>query len=237
MSQWASGLKFADFSQDAIYQARRFPLDSVGCALGGYQQHDVAIALEGLTEVGGSGWATLIGAGKQVDSVTASPANALMIRCMDYNDIYGKQDPFASIGHLSGRDGPCERRGSDGHEVIVGLVLGHEFEMRLCEAALASIRERGLAPRYACRFRFPDCCSAYVAPRPEEDAACKSESAPCARHFRSRHRSQAHHDEEHRLVVTIHTSDGRQLNKQLDYPKRDPRNPLTDQKVEEKFEA
>jgi len=37
-------------------------------------------------------------------------------------------------------------------------------------------------------------------------------------------------------VVTIHTSDGRQLNKQ-DYPKRDPRNPLTDQKVEEKFEA
>jgi len=143
MSQWASGLKFADFSQDAIYQAKRFPLDSVGCALGGYQQHDVAIALKGLTEVGGSGWATLNGAGKQVDSVTASPANALMIRCMDYNDIYGKQDPFASIGHLSGRDGPCERAGSDGHEVIVGLVLGHEFEMRLCEAALASIRELG----------------------------------------------------------------------------------------------
>lgn len=27
--------------------------------------------------------------------------------------------------------------------MIVGLVLGHEFEMRLCEAVLASIRERG----------------------------------------------------------------------------------------------
>ena len=101
------GIEFAAFSQDAIYQAKRFPLDSVGCALGGYQQHDVAIALEGLTEVGGPGWATLIGTGKQVDSVTASLANALMIRSMDYNDIYGKQDRFASIGHLSGRDGPC----------------------------------------------------------------------------------------------------------------------------------
>lgn len=34
MSQWASGSKFADLSQDAIYQAKRFLLDSIGCALG-----------------------------------------------------------------------------------------------------------------------------------------------------------------------------------------------------------
>jgi 2-methylcitrate dehydratase len=40
-----------------------------------------------------------------------------------------------------------------------------------------------------------------------------------------------------RVVVTIHTTDGRRLSKQLDYPKGDPRNPLTDQEVEEKFEA
>ena len=37
----------------------------------------------------------------------------------------------------------CERAGSDGRELIVGLVLGHEFEMRLCEAAFPGIRERG----------------------------------------------------------------------------------------------
>lgn len=33
MSQWASGLKFEDLSQDAIYQSKRFLLDSIGCAL------------------------------------------------------------------------------------------------------------------------------------------------------------------------------------------------------------
>src|SRR6185295_16400099 len=37
----------------------------------------------------------------------------------------------------------CERAKSGGKELIVGLVLGHEFEMRFCEAAFPGIRERG----------------------------------------------------------------------------------------------
>ena len=40
-----------------------------------------------------------------------------------------------------------------------------------------------------------------------------------------------------RVVVTIQTTDGREFTTQLDYPKGDPRNPLTDKEVEEKFEA
>ena len=39
------------------------------------------------------------------------------------------------------------------------------------------------------------------------------------------------------MIVRIHTIDGREFIEQLDYPKGDPRNPLTDQEVEEKFEA
>jgi 2-methylcitrate dehydratase len=40
-----------------------------------------------------------------------------------------------------------------------------------------------------------------------------------------------------RVVVNITTTDGRLLSKQLDFPKGDPRNPLTDQELEEKFAA
>jgi len=40
-----------------------------------------------------------------------------------------------------------------------------------------------------------------------------------------------------RVIVNITTTDGRTFTKQLDYPKGDPRNPLTDQEVEEKFAA
>ena len=87
MSQWAANLTFDQLSPDAVYQAKRFLLDSIGCALGGYQQHDVIIALDVLDEIAGPGKATLIGSGKRMDAVSASLANALMIRCMDYNDI------------------------------------------------------------------------------------------------------------------------------------------------------
>ena len=40
-----------------------------------------------------------------------------------------------------------------------------------------------------------------------------------------------------RVIVNITTTDGRKFTKQLDYPKGDPRNPLTDAEIEEKFRA
>jgi 2-methylcitrate dehydratase len=40
-----------------------------------------------------------------------------------------------------------------------------------------------------------------------------------------------------RVIVTIHTTDGKEHTKQVDYPKGDPRNPLTDAEIEEKFDA
>jgi len=126
-----------------VYQAKRFLLDSIGCALGGYQQHDVKIALELLDEIAGRGPATVIGTGKRIDAVSASLANALMIRCMDYNDIYWKQDPSHPSDIFPAALACCERAKSDGRELIVGLALGHEFEMRFCEAAFPGIRERG----------------------------------------------------------------------------------------------
>ena len=143
MSRWAAGLTYRQISQDAVYQAKRFLLDSAGCALGGYRQHDVTIALAVLKEIAGRGPATVIGTGEKIDTVSASLANALMIRCMDYNDIYWKQDPSHPSDIFPAAMACCERAKSDGKELIVGFVLGHEFEMRLCEAAFPGIRERG----------------------------------------------------------------------------------------------
>jgi len=143
MARWAAGVEYKHLSQDAVYQAKRYLLDSAGCALGGYQQHDVIIALDVLKEIAGRGPSTVIGTGQKIDPVSASLANALMIRCMDYNDIYWKQDPSHPSDIFPAAMACCERAKSDGKELIVGFVLGHEFEMRLCEAAFPGIRERG----------------------------------------------------------------------------------------------
>ena len=143
IARFAAGLKFEDLSKEAVYQAKRFLLDSLGCALGGYRVHDVRIALAVLDEIAGTGPCTVIGSGRHVDAVSASLANALMVRCMDYNDIYWKQDPSHPSDIFPAALACGERAACDGRELIVGLVLGHEFEMRLCEAAFPGIRERG----------------------------------------------------------------------------------------------
>ena len=143
MSQWAANLQYEHLSPEAVYQAKRFLLDSVGCALGGYQQHDVKIALDVMHEIAGPGPCTVMGSGEQLDPVSASLLNGLMIRCMDYNDIYWKQDPSHPSDIFPAAIAGAERAKSGGRELILGLVLGHEFEIRLCEAAFPGIRERG----------------------------------------------------------------------------------------------
>ena len=40
-----------------------------------------------------------------------------------------------------------------------------------------------------------------------------------------------------RVIVNITTTDGHTFSEQLDYPKGDPRNPLSDAEIEEKFRA
>jgi len=143
MARFAAEVQFEDLSPEAVYQAKRFLLDSIGCALGGFQQHDVKIALEVMKEIAGPGPCSVIGTGEQVDAVSAALLNALMIRCMDYNDIYWKQDPCHPSDIFPAALAGAERTGTGGRELIVGLALGHEFEMRLCEAAFPGIRERG----------------------------------------------------------------------------------------------
>jgi 2-methylcitrate dehydratase len=143
MSQWAANLRFEDLSAEAVHQCKRFLLDSIGCALGGYRVSDVGLALAVLDEIAGAGPCSIIGSGKRTDPVSAALANALMIRCMDYNDIYWKQDPSHPSDIFPAALAACERAGGDGRELMVGLALGHEFEMRFCEAAFPGIRERG----------------------------------------------------------------------------------------------
>jgi 2-methylcitrate dehydratase len=143
MARWAADLGYDDIGQEARHEARRYLLDSLGCAFGGYQQEDALIALDVLDEIAGSGPATILGSGKKTDAVSASLANALMVRVMDYNDIYWQQDPSHPSDIIPAAMAAGERAGLGGRDLIVGIVLGHEFEMRLCEAAFPGIRERG----------------------------------------------------------------------------------------------
>ncbi|MCH7873353.1 MAG: MmgE/PrpD family protein [Planctomycetes bacterium] len=143
IARWACDLKYDDLTSDAIDAAKRFLYDTLGCALGGYQTHDVKMFLEHEREMGGAGSCTIIGSGEKLSPVTAAMLNALMIRAMDYNDIYWKQDPSHPSDLLSAPLALAERHHLSGKDLIVGIVLAYEIAMRLCHIAVPGIRERG----------------------------------------------------------------------------------------------
>ncbi len=143
MARWASEVRFEDLGDAAVREARRYLLDSLGCALGGFRQEDAQIALDVVDEIGGTGPSTILVSGKKTDPVSASFVNSLMVRVMDYNDIYWQQDPSHPSDIIPAAIACGERASCNGKDLIVGIVLGHEFEMRMCEAAFPGIRERG----------------------------------------------------------------------------------------------
>ena len=145
------------------------------------------------------GPATVIGSGAKLDVVSAALANALMVRVMDYNDIYWKQDPSHPSDILPAALAAAERMGTGGRELIVGIILGHEFEMRLCEAALPGHPRARLAPRDADRVRLADRRRAGMLRLSlGADPARDRHLGLAPRHARRGHRRQADHDEEHR---------------------------------------
>ncbi|MCH8344415.1 MAG: MmgE/PrpD family protein [Planctomycetes bacterium] len=143
LAQWASNLKYEDLSADAVRSAKLFLFDSFGCALGGSQQEDVRIMLDYAKAQGGKPVCTVFGSGYKTDPVMAALLNSLCIRAMDYNDIYWKQDPSHPSDIIPAALSICEMKGLGGKDLILGTIIGHELEMRFCEAAVPGVREYG----------------------------------------------------------------------------------------------
>jgi 2-methylcitrate dehydratase len=143
LAEWSASLAFEDLPADVVACAKRFLYDSIGCAFGGYGSEDVRIATEVVIESGGNPQATLIGSGREVSAIDASFLNSLMIRALDFNDIYWKQDPSHPSDIMPAAMAVGELAGKSGKDLLLGIVLGHEVEMRLCEAAFPGIREVG----------------------------------------------------------------------------------------------
>jgi 2-methylcitrate dehydratase len=93
MAEFTDGLRYDDIPHDAIYEAKRFLLDSIGCALAATQNEDMQAMYRFTEKLGGTPEATVIGTGSKTNAPNAALMNGLLIRALDYNDIYWVQDP------------------------------------------------------------------------------------------------------------------------------------------------
>lgn len=143
IAEWACDLDYNALTPDAIDAAKRFLYDTVGCALGGWQIHDVKLFYEHYQSLRQPGPCTVIGGGDKMNVIAASMLNSLMVRAMDYNDIYWKQDPSHPSDLLAAPLAIAEWKQLNGKDLLLATVLGYDITMRLCHIGLPGIRERG----------------------------------------------------------------------------------------------
>ncbi|MFQ5650426.1 MAG: MmgE/PrpD family protein [bacterium] len=142
IAEFSLGLKYEDLPDEVVTEVKRFLYDSIACAYGGTTTHDVKIIRNIYADMGGKPEATVIGSGEKIPAFNATFLNSLMVRALDFNDIYWKEDPSHPSDIIPVALAVGEREGKSVQEVIGAIVLAYEFEMRLCEFAVPGIRER-----------------------------------------------------------------------------------------------
>lgn len=143
MADFAINLKYGDIPAESIREAKRFLLDSVGCALAAVENEDMAAVYRFTDKLGGVAESTLIGTGTKTNAPNAALLNSLLVRALDYNDIYWEQDPSHPSDIIFGAISPAEAMKKGGKEALIGIIIAYELEMRWCLACFPGVREVG----------------------------------------------------------------------------------------------
>jgi 2-methylcitrate dehydratase len=130
-------------SESVVHQIKRRLVDSIGCAIGAIDSAPAQIARSLAREATGSRSATVIGLPQRTSLEMATFANAVMVRYLDFNDMYFS--PRGGGGHpsdlLSTALAVGQSLGASGLDVMLSIVVGYEVVGRLI--GVVRLRERG----------------------------------------------------------------------------------------------
>ncbi|OGA02228.1 MAG: hypothetical protein A3H35_15765 [Betaproteobacteria bacterium RIFCSPLOWO2_02_FULL_62_17] len=139
MVRWGYALRFEQLPGEVQHESRRALVDAVGCAIGGYGCDAHLIAQRVLRKLGGNAEATVIGGGAKTSVMNAAVLNGIMLRYLDYNDIYvvpvGKMVAGGHLGEvIPGALAIAEHRNIPGKELLATIVAGYELSARMLHA-------------------------------------------------------------------------------------------------------
>jgi 2-methylcitrate dehydratase len=132
-------VEFRDLDTHTVKEAKRRILDTLACAMGGIDSEpgravrQVARGTEGGHENRASLWG--FGAESYAYAPTATLVNGTTLRYLDFNDVYFGRDPCHASGLIAPAWATAEMTGASGQDLITGVVVGYEIQMRLCDFA------------------------------------------------------------------------------------------------------
>jgi len=141
LSDYGTSLKYADLPSDVVHLAKRFIIDTIGCALGGYDSEPSKVARAVAGEVTPAHPVTVMGSGQPSSLDLAVFANGVMIRFLDFNDGYTSQESGHPSDSIAAALSATEAAGGSGKRLLVSTVLAYEAFCRICDTV--DIKPRG----------------------------------------------------------------------------------------------
>src|ERR1700750_3139970 len=141
LADYACAQRFEDLSKDVVHEVKRRVIDSIGCALGAWNEKPFVIARKVAADFSAAQGSTIFGTDHKAPPDWAAFANGCGIRYFDFNDTYLSKAPVHPNDTIWAAFAVAENVDADGRELITAIALAYEVQCRLCDAA--SIRARG----------------------------------------------------------------------------------------------
>lgn len=134
LARYVCGMHFSRLPDEAVHEARRRLIDSVGCAAAASPEPFCAAICSVAGRYSGTPGARIWGSGARTSVEMAAFANGTMLRYLDHSDTYlGK-----AAGHPSDMLGALvavsEAFDCDGASLVTAIVVAYEIYCGLCEA-------------------------------------------------------------------------------------------------------
>ncbi len=142
ITEFAASLDFDHLPRETVRLVKRFAIDSLGCGIAALGADTVRIAREqALSAPVADGGATVLGTDRRTSGDLAAFANGTAVRYLDFNDTYLSRDVCHPSDHIAPILAAAEAAGTDGRQVILGILVAYEVHGALCDAR--NIRARG----------------------------------------------------------------------------------------------
>ena len=118
MAELVLSIRYEDLPAEVIHQAKRLVLDTLACALGGFDGPPSRIVRRTVAELGGRAESTVLGEGTATSCALATLANGTMLRYLDNNDYFFRRDTAHASANLAPALAVAEREGLTGRDVL-----------------------------------------------------------------------------------------------------------------------
>jgi 2-methylcitrate dehydratase len=138
---FAAALTVDDLPPACLDAVRTRLLDSVACAIGGFDSPPSHIARKLASRISAEPGARVLGTGAMTAPELAAFTNTVMLRVLDYNDTYVSRGSLHPSDLIPAALAAAEVTRSSGAQLVLSIVLGYEVACAMSSAV--NLRERG----------------------------------------------------------------------------------------------